>query len=276
MSLQNLLKTISILALVATIAACAPDSKNDPAVSIDDDTHSEYSNPVIADAVTPLGKANGFVTEEGVVAFLGLPYAQPPMDELRFAPPVVLDSWNGSFDATEFGPACPQSEIEHDTTLNSRIDEDCLTLNIWTPSADNGARPVMFWIHGGGWIAESSGDLLYNGGRLVSRGNIVVVSVEYRLGVFGFSHLEDVPGSGNAGILDQVLALQWVRDNIAAFGGDPNNVTIFGESAGGMSVSALLGMPQAKGLFHRAIMQSNVASLVRGTDYADKVTEMLY
>jgi para-nitrobenzyl esterase len=223
---------------------------------------------------TRLGRAEGFRTEDGAVAFLGLPFAEPPVGELRFRPPVPVRSWSDPLDATAFGPACPQP-LGANQSLYLEQSEDCLTLNVWTPSVDRGARPVMVWIHGGGWIYEGTEDRLYDGGRLAVRGDIVVVSVAYRLGALGFTHLEGVEGSGNAGILDQKLALEWVREHIGHFGGDPNNVTIFGESAGGMSVSALMGMPSARGLFHKAIAQSNVASLARRADYASRVTALL-
>ena len=160
--------------------------------------------------------------------------------------------------------------------MNWHIDEDCLTLNIWTPAADDGRRAVMFWIHGGGYLWESSGDLLYHGARLAARGDVVVVSVEYRLGAFGFSYFEEVPGSGNAGLLDQVLALRWVQENITAFGGDPDNVTIWGESAGSYSVCAILGMSEAEGLFHKGIGRSGGSSSTRRPDYAMRATELLY
>ncbi len=226
-------------------------------------------------AVTSLGEVNGLATDEGVVAFLGIPYAKPPVGELRFAPPVPLDSWESPLDAVEFGPACPQPEIEPDPAMNWERDEDCLTLNVWTPAADDKERPVMFWIHGGGWIWESSGDLLYHGGRMAARGDVVVVSVEYRLGAFGFSHFEGEPGSGNAGLLDQVLALRWVKDHIRAFGGDPGNVTIWGESAGSYSVCSIMGMPGAAGLFHKGIAQSGGTAMTRLPDYASKATQLL-
>ena len=184
--------------------------------------------------------------------FLGIPYAKPPVGELRFAPPVPGEPWGDTLDAMDFGPACPQPEIDPSDVMNWKINEDCLTLNVWTPSVDNQKRAVMFWIHGGGYIWESSGDQLLYRARMAVHGHVVVISVEYRLGAFRFSYLEDVPGSGNAGLLDQILALRWVRDNIAAFGGNPDNVTIWGESAGSYSVCALLGMPVAKGLFHKA------------------------
>jgi para-nitrobenzyl esterase len=230
----------------------------------------------ITKAETMYGDVKGFITDEGVVAFLGIPYAKPPVGELRFAPPVPGEPWEDTLNAMDFGPACPQPEIDPSDVMNWEINEDCLTLNVWTPSVDNQKRAVMFWIHGGGYIWESSGDKLYHGARMAVRGNVVVVSVEYRLGAFGFSYFEDVPGSGNAGLLDQVLALRWVRDNIAAFGGNPDNVTIWGESAGSYSVCALLGMPGAEGLFHKAIAQSGGSSTVRQKNYARRSTELLY
>ena len=133
----------------------------------------------------------------------------------------------------------------------------------------------MVWVHGGGWIYEGTEDPLYSGEHLAARGDVVVVSMEYRLGIFGFSHFGDIAGSGNAGLLDQKLALEWVRDHIEAFGGDPNDVTLFGESAGGMSATALMGMPSAKGLFHKAIAQSGAGSTARETAYAKAVSDEL-
>jgi para-nitrobenzyl esterase len=239
-------------------------------------TDTSHNAAVATQAVTSLGEANGFVTEEGVVAFLGIPFAEPPVGELRFAPPVPLKSWSTPLDAFEFGSACPQPEIEPDPVMNSKIDEDCLTLNIWTPAVDNKKRAVMFWIHGGGYLWESSGDLLYKGARVAARGDVVVVSVEYRLGAVGFSYFEEVPGSGNAGLLDQVLALRFVQEHIRAFGGDPDNVTIWGESAGSYSVCSILGMPDATGLFHKAIGQSGGSSMTRRPDFAMRATELLY
>ncbi len=230
----------------------------------------------ITQTQTIYGDVKGFIADEGVVAFLGIPYAKPPVGELRFAPPVPPESWADILDAMDFGPACPQQEIEPSDVMNSNIDEDCLTLNVWTPSVDDQDRAVMFWIHGGGYLWESSGDKLYCGARLAARENVVVVSVEYRLGAFGFSFFDDVPGSGNAALLDQVLALRWVQDNIAAFGGNPDNVTIFGESAGSYSVCALLGMPAAEGLFHKAIGQSGGSSTIRRKPYARRSTELLF
>ena len=257
------------------------NKENDNWVDRNLDVNSDGGNDTgdnqnkITEAVTRLGQVNGFVTDENVVAFLGIPYAKPPLGELRFAPPVSLDTWPGPIDAFDFGPACPQPEIEEHPAMNWHRDEDCLTLNIWTPAVDDKERPVMFWIHGGGFIWESSGDLLYNGGRIAARGDVVVVSVEYRLGAMGFSYFEDEPGSGNAGLLDQVLALRWVRDHIKAFGGDPGNVTIWGESAGSISVCSIMGMPDAAGLFHKGIAQSGGSATTRLPNFAKKGTQLL-
>lgn len=224
---------------------------------------------------TSLGRVRGVRLESGVEAYLGMRYAHATGGPLRFAPPSPLTTWATILtDATRPGPPPPQFDHAR-LHLYPRADEDCLWLNVWTPAADAGARPVMVWIHGGGWLQESACDPVYFGDALSSRGDVVVASIEYRLNVFGFGHFADVAGSGNAGLLDQVAALTWIQDNISDFGGDPDNVTIFGESAGGMSVSALLGMPRARGLFARAIMQSNVASTVRRPDFAHEITRRI-
>jgi len=238
-------------------------------------TTSQSAAAPVTTAETTLGVANGVMIDEGVVAFLGLSFAEPPVGDLRFKPPVAIDAWDSPVDASEFGPACPQPADSGTGTVYGDQSEDCLTLNVWTPSADDKKRPVMVWVHGGGWIYEGTEDPLYSGAHLSARGDVVVVSMEYRLGVFGFSHLEGIPGSGNAGLLDQKLAFEWVRDHIEAFGGDPNNVTLFGESAGGMSATALMAMPSAKGLFHKAIAQSGAGSTARDPQYAKAVSDKL-
>ncbi len=255
----------ALAALVLAITACGDSSSSGPA----------RAGATITRTQTSLGTAQGVVTPSGVVAFLGLPYAEPPVGGLRFAPPVPVRAWaEEPLDAGAFGPACPQP-VEPGQQIYLAQDESCLTLNVWTPSADDRRRPVMVWIHGGGWIYEGTEDPLYSGAPLAARGDVVVVSVEYRLGAFGFSHFPEVPGSGNAGILDQRLALEWVRDHIPEFGGDPDDVTIFGESAGGASVGALMGLPGASALFRRAIAQSNVASLTRSADHATRMSQQL-
>jgi len=207
---------------------------------------------------------------DGVARFAGIPFAAAPVGPLRFRPPEPRDPWDGVRDATAFGPVSPQNPSMMDALFGGEAeawDEDCLHLNVWTTApgspdggADGGdALPVMVWIHGGGFEMGSGSSPLYDGTRFAHDG-VVFVSINYRLGSLGFLDLTSVDpaesGSGNVGLLDQVAALEWVRDNIAAFGGDPDNVTIFGESAGAMSVSLLLTVARARGLFHKAISQS--------------------
>lgn len=216
-------------------------------------------------------------TKHGVRRWKGIPYAAPPVDDLRFAPPQPVDPWDEPFDATGRFPICPQNagglEAAAGGGAGDQSEAGCLTLNVW--SADGGeGKPVMFWIHGGAFTTGSGLIPWYDGSNLADRG-VVVVTINYRLGPLGFLHLEDVPGSGNAGILDQIAALEWVRDNIAGFGGDPDNVTIFGESAGGMSVGTLMGTPAARGLFHKAIPQSGAASMVATAESATRTTEKI-
>ena len=255
------LSLVCVSMLAWTVTACSSDGGS--------------SAPPVTTAETTLGVANGVLIDEGVVAFLGLPFGEPPVGDLRFKPPVAVDAWDSPVDASEFGPACAQPAEAGTGTLYDNQSEDCLTLNVWTPSADGKKRPVMVWVHGGGWIYEGTEDPLYSGEHLAARGDVVVVSMEYRLGIFGFSHFDEIPGSGNAGLLDQKLAFEWVRDHIEAFGGDPNNVTLFGESAGGMSATALMAMPSAKGLFHKVIAQSGAGSTARETGYAKAVSDEL-
>jgi para-nitrobenzyl esterase len=216
--------------------------------------------------------------KEGVLLFAGIPYAAPPTGPRRFRAPEPHDDWTGVRDARRFGPAAPQPR-EEGLTANPQVhwDEDCLTLNICTPAADDAHRPVLVWIHGGGFRTGQGAIPWYNGTSFARRGGIVTISINYRLGALGFADLEEVGGadycgSGLNGIRDQIAALQWVRDNVAAFGGDPQQVTIAGESAGGMSVGTLLGCPAAAGLFRGAVAQSGAAHTVlsreRGAEVA--------
>lgn len=210
------------------------------------------------------GEISGVVaTKEGaedVRVFKGIPYAAPPVGALRWKPPQRPARWEGVRACAAFGPACPQPAIPL-MGVSEKQSEDCLFANVWTPAKDASAKlPVMFWIHGGSFVFGSGAQDVYAGEALARRG-VVVVTINYRLGPFGFlSHpgLSKEGCPGNQGLLDQVAALEWVKRNIAAFGGDPGCVTIFGESAGGGSVVALLLSPLAKGLFHRAISQSGV------------------
>ena len=209
---------------------------------------------------TSYGTLEG-VQRERHLAFLGIPFAAPPVNDRRFRAPEPPAPWAGVRDAKEWGLAARQTThpIPGFAASGSQ-DEDCLYLNVYTPSADSGRRPVLFWIHGGGFTHGTAAEPLYDGGPLATRGDVVVVTINYRLGVFGYLHLEDhLPGRGlsaNCGQLDMIAALEWTRDNIEGFGGDPGNVTIFGESAGAAAVGTLLAMPGAKGLFHKAILQS--------------------
>ncbi|MFX1277882.1 MAG: carboxylesterase/lipase family protein [Promethearchaeota archaeon] len=210
---------------------------------------------------TTHGKVRGY-SRRGVIKFKGIPYAAPPIGNLRFKAPAPVEPWSDVLDATKYSSISIQPESRLEAMFGEPLPQseaECLTLNVWTQGLDNNKRPVMFWIHGGGFITGTGATL--DGSRLVLRGDIVVVSINYRLGYLGFLHMPDMPDTtANAGILDMVAALKWVKENISTFGGDPNNVTIFGESAGGMAVSTLLATPSAKGLFHRAIPQSGAAN----------------
>ena len=221
--------------------------------------------------------------EDDIAVFRGIPYAAPPLGELRWRAPRDPESWDGIREADEFGPGSMQTfmpGIELLGAWEQPVDEDCLTLNIWTPGVDDAARPVMVWIHGGGFASGSGTTPIYDGQHLARRGDIVLVTINYRLGALGYFYNEALTDggdshSGNYGMRDQVAALRWVRDNIAGFGGDPNNVTIFGESAGGMSVGVLLGAAEAEGLFHRAIPQSGASHHSLPTDIAAEVGRRL-
>jgi para-nitrobenzyl esterase len=204
---------------------------------------------------TATGQVRGLVTPDHRL-FAGIPYAAPPVGALRWQPPMPASPWPGVRDATKFGPRCLQ-DLDGDLELGRHTDEDCLTVNVWTPPPSNEPRPVMVWIHGGAFINGSGGG--YDSRWLADRGDIVVVTLNYRLGALGFlAHPALGPAGdvGNYGFEDQQAALRWVRDNIAGFGGDPDKVTIAGESAGGMSVCDHLVAPGSVGLFRAAIIQS--------------------
>ena len=221
-------------------------------------------------------------SEEGdCCVFRGIPYAAPPAGALRFLPPVRPEPWAGERDATRYGGSAPQLAMPAFSWINAaagRLDEDCLSLNVWTPATDGAKRPVLVWIHGGGFLVGSGSTPVYNGEDLAQRGDVVVVTINYRLGAIGFSHLatvfpDELPHSSNLGLRDQIAALEWVNEHIERFGGDPDNVTIFGQSAGGMSVGALLGAPRAREFFHRAICMSGAADNVLSRADAHVVAE---
>ena len=231
---------------------------------------------------TAYGMVKGVRSGE-VSIWKGVPYARPPVGSLRFQAPQEPESWDGIRDATEFGPVSPQPSADIMNFLGNEVvnpSEDCLYLNIWSPGADEKRRPVMVWIHGGAFISGSGSSQSYDGASFAQQGDVVVVTINYRLGIFGFLHLGEIGGdkysaAGNCGILDQTAALQWVKENIVAFGGDPNQITIFGESAGAMSIGTLLSLPSAKGLFHRAILQSGAARNVTDSSKATKTAVKL-
>ena len=233
------------------------------------------------------GKIRGANTD-GIHAFKGIPYGASTAGANRFMPPRPPEPWAGVRDALEYRghapqlPGRPERRPELQTILGpadiTPETEDCLTLNVWTPGVGSGKRPVMVWLHGGAFAYGSGNRAVTEGANLARRGDVVVVSVNHRLNIFGFMHLAGIGGerfahSGNAGMLDLVAALEWVRDNIERFGGDAGNVTIFGESGGGGKVSVLLAMPKARGLFHRAIIQSGATIRVSTRERGNALAE---
>ncbi len=227
------------------------------------------------------GKLTG-VFRRGVHAFRGIPYGQAPRGKLRWLPPQPVKPWQGVYQAKGYGPSAPQSPGM--MLLVRRLigvalqqqSQDCLYLNVWTPEADRQRRPVLVWIHGGAFIMGSGTPPIYDGSFLAKTGDVVVVTINYRLGALGFLNaceiLPEQPAT-NLGLRDQIASLEWVRDNIEQFGGDPENVTIFGESAGGMSVGTLLGTPSAHGLFHRAVAQSGAGHNVSSRERASQIAQ---
>ncbi len=224
---------------------------------------------------TAYGKVQG--TQNGdVLVWKGIPFAQPPLGTLRFRPPQPVTPWSGVRAATQFSLTAPQPPMDAGGLLSGRqeaMGEDCLYLNIWSPGTEHANRPVMVWIHGGAFLTGSGSTPWYDGSSFAANGDVVVVTVNYRLGALGFLYLGELDqqyATGNYGLLDQVAALQWVRENIAVFGGDPHNITIFGESAGAMSVGTLMGMPEVSKLFQRAILQSGASQNVFDREQATR------
>ncbi len=231
---------------------------------------------------TSAGRLQG-AKERGLYVFRGVPYAAPPSGPLRFRPPQRPAPWAGVRDATRSGPAAAQYALPVFSWINAAArspGEDCLTLNVFTPGLDERRRPVLVWIHGGGFLVGSGSTVVYEGHTLAERGDVVVVTINYRLGALGFAHLGTVLGgefaeSTNLGVRDQIAALEWVRENIDCFGGDPDNVSVFGLSAGGMCVATLLGAPRARALLRRAICQSGAADHVIEREEAERVASAL-
>src|SRR5580692_5607632 len=260
-----LLRTQALCALVAGLLLAAP-------------VISMAADPLVVK--TEQGKVHGKTINDGKVrAWMGLPYAAPPLGDLRWKAPQPAAKWKGDRDATSYGAHCAQNIVFQDMIFQDKGgSEDCLLLNVYAPAtADSKSKlPVMFWIHGGGFSGGASSEPRHNGDFMPLKG-VVLVTINYRLGVFGFLATADLAkeadgASGNYGLMDMISALQWVKANIAGFGGDPGNVTIFGESAGSFAVSTLMASPMAKGLFHKAIGESGGA-VGRGTLNYDTLAE---
>jgi para-nitrobenzyl esterase len=255
---------------------------------------STFSWPVLAQgdgvvAETTYGRLRG-TDVNGIKVFKGIPYGATTAGRHRFMPPVAPAKWSGVRDAIAYGSSAPQSEPGTRRAASAMAvaaaglpaeSEDCLVLNVWTPAVhDNRKRPVMFWCHGGGFATGSGSSPVTEGLNLARRGDVVVVTINHRLNVLGFTSLEEAGGSefaasGDVGMMDIVAALRWVRDNIAEFGGDPNTVMIFGQSGGGRKVSTLLAMPSAKGLFHRATIESGATLRLVEPDAGTRVAREL-
>lgn len=253
---------VVILVIVAGLIAVGPWYINLREASLDSSTQYllEWgeTGPIQTDLGSVMGLSNG-----PVHAFLGLPYAEPPVGKRRFVPPVPISPWQQRFSATAFPNICLQDDPGRLFGANPMnvTSEDCLYLNVFTPSVDGPRRPVLFWIHGGSFTGGSGNE--YDGSVLALQGDVVVVTINYRLGITGFLDLsmfgDTYEGSASNGIRDQIEALRWVNQHIASFGGDPGNVTIFGESAGGGSVLSIMASPSADGLYHKAIAHSGAS-----------------
>lgn len=274
--MKTILNFLAFVGILTATAGCCPRKG---CCSSGEDSGILASSSV-AVAQTANGKVAGYI-QDGVTIFKGIPYAKAN----RFEAPVQADSWEGIRSCRQYGPVSPQGarsgwandEIAFAFNWNDGVQgEDCLRLNVWTPALDSRKRPVMVWLHGGGYSAGSGQELpSYDGTSLAFAEDVVVVSINHRLNVLGFLDLsaygEKYAKSANAGLLDIVASLKWIRDNISAFGGDPSNVTIFGQSGGGGKVTTLLATPCAKGLFHKAIVQSGSMLRTMESKYSRKI-----
>ncbi|MEY4525913.1 MAG: hypothetical protein RIR57_1283 [Bacteroidota bacterium] len=277
---RNFIQSLGLGAATLSVGA-SPLNSSDVVEPFDDQLLFVGDN--IAVAKTEYGKVRGFVLR-GINQFLGIPYGADTSGKNRFMPPVKPEPWTDIKPTVWWGNTAPQiMEKRYSNAYASFVDhwnyddvsEDCLKLNVWTPKLDSGKRPVVVWLHGGGFTngnaIEQDG---YHGENLSRLGNIVFCSINHRLGPFGYSHLKAAgghPHSGNVGNLDMVAALEWVKNNIANFGGDPNNVTIIGQSGGGAKVTSLMNMPAAKGLFHKAVALSGTSLTGVNKEYAEKL-----
>ncbi|MCB1693166.1 MAG: carboxylesterase/lipase family protein [Pseudomonadales bacterium] len=240
-------------------------------------------------AEAPIARITGGIVQgdrqDDINCFKGIRYGADTGGANRFRPPQPVEPWEGVRLADAFGPDSPQSDPDKPARASDAAvqvlgieGEDCLRANVWTPSM-NGKRPVLVWLHGGGFVSGSGSGIIYDGTRLARRGDVVVITLNHRLGALGYMNLEGFVQSDeplvNLGMLDIVAALRWVQDNVAAFGGDPGNVTVFGESGGGRKVSTLLAMPDARGLFHRGVIQSGPAVFMNDADASKDVTRRI-
>ncbi|MEO3821382.1 carboxylesterase family protein [Plantactinospora sp. B24E8] len=242
---------------------------------------SPRTDPVIR---TTCGRLEG-TKEAGLFVFRGVPYAEPPTGDRRWLPPQPKKRWHGVRSAKTFGAVAPQHRQPPSEfagaylTVPGERSEDCLFLNVWAPGLDNAHRPIMFWIHGGGYEYGSGGQPNYDGSSLARRGDVVVVTVNFRLGALGYLNLNEVtggriPSTGNEGRLDLIAALQWIHENARSFGGDPDNITVFGQSAGSVDCAFLMASPPARGLFRRVILQSSAGHTAQTVERAALVAEI--